>query len=58
MKLKNINGLIEYNGDFYTAEELQEHLSVSGNFEVVVNDAEDNWFGQAMLTLRDKSEDQ
>jgi hypothetical protein len=58
MKLKNVTGLIEYNGDFYTKEELQEHLGVSGDFEIVVNDEDDSWFGRALQTLRDKSGDQ
>ncbi len=41
-------GLIEYNGDFYTPEELAETLGVTGEFEVVLRDADETWFGRAL----------
>ena len=50
----NRNQLVEYQGDFYTAEELAEKLSVDSNFEVVINSEEDSWFGLAMKELREK----
>lgn len=50
MKKKELDKakLIEYNGDFYTPEELAEKLGVSGDFEVVLRDADETWFGRAM----------
>jgi hypothetical protein len=57
MERKVINikpGLIEYKGDFYTSEELAAHLMVSGDYEVVIHDGDDTWFGEAMQTLEDK----
>lgn len=45
--------LIEYQGDLYTAEELAEKLGMS-DFEVIVNDMKDSWFGQAMAHLDDE----
>jgi hypothetical protein len=58
MKLKNVKTMIEYNGDMYTPEELQEHLGVTGDFEVNLRDEDDTWFGLALQTLRDKLGDQ
>jgi hypothetical protein len=42
--------LIEYQGDLYTPEELAEKLGIT-DFEVIVNDLKDSWFGQAMAHL-------
>jgi hypothetical protein len=50
----NRNQLVEYKGDFYTAEELANILSVNSNFEIVINEEEDSWFGAAMKELREK----
>ncbi len=50
----NRNQLVEYQGDFYTAEELAEKLAVNSNFEIVINNEEDSWFGNAMKELREK----
>ena len=50
----NRNQLVEYKGDFYTAEELANILSVNSNFEIVINEEEDSWFGAAMKELRKK----
>lgn len=51
--LKEFNNLIEYKGDFYTPEELAETLGVNGDFEIVVHDEEDTWFGRAMKKLKE-----
>lgn len=58
MKLKDVSTLIEYNGELLTAEEVQERLGVTGDFEINVNDGDSTWFGRAMQTLRDKLGDQ
>lgn len=58
MKLKDIKTMIEYNGDFYTPEELQRELGVNGDFELNLRDEDETWFGKAMQTLRDKTKDQ
>lgn len=58
LKLKNVKGLIEFNGDFYTAEELQKEHGINGDFEIVVNEADETWFGKAMQCLRNKDGDQ
>lgn len=58
MKLKDTKMLIEYNGDFYSPEELQQHLGLSGDFEVAMRDEDGSWFGLALQTFRNKSEDQ
>jgi hypothetical protein len=50
----NRNQLVEYKGDFYTAEELAKILAVNSNFEIVINDEDDSWFGTAMKELREK----
>jgi uncharacterized lipoprotein YajG len=57
--------MVEYKGKFYTVDELTEVLNEelamtlgANGFKVSVNDEDDNWFGQAMQTLRDKSGDQ
>jgi hypothetical protein len=50
----NRNQLVEYQGDFYTAEELAEKLGVNSNFQIVINNEEDSWFGLAMKELREK----
>ena len=52
VKLQDVKNLIEYKGDFYTPEELAEHLNVNGDFEILVHDEEDTWFGKAMSKLR------
>jgi len=49
--------LIEYNGDFYTVEELAEKLNVT-DFEVIVNDMKDSWFGEAMKHLEELDEEE
>lgn len=58
MKLKDITNMIEYNGDFYTPQELQEHLGVTGDFEIAMRDEDETWFGRALQTLRNKVKDQ
>jgi hypothetical protein len=58
VKLRDVKTMIEYNGDMYTAEELQAEYGINGDFEIYVNDVDDTWFGRAMQTLRDKSGDQ
>jgi len=58
LKLKDVKTLIEYNGDLYTAEELQKEHGINGDFEIVLNDPDETWFGRALQTLRDKSKDQ
>ena len=55
-KVINIKrGIIEYKGDFYTAEELAEKLRVSGEFEVVVHDGE-SWFDKALDGLGEEKQ--
>lgn len=56
LELVNTGNLIEYKGDLYTAEQLAEKLSVSGEFDVIINKAEDSWFGRAMLELEGKKQ--
>lgn len=46
--------LVEYNGDFYTPEELAKKLELKGNVEIIIHDGDDTWFGQALQTLEDK----
>lgn len=58
MKLKDVKTMIEYNGDFYTPEEMQEIFGISGDFEITMRDEDETWFGQAMQTLRNKLKDQ
>lgn len=56
-KVVNIKrGIIEYKGDFYTAEELAEKLQTSGEFEVVLHEAEDTWFGTALHGLGEEKQ--
>jgi hypothetical protein len=57
--------MVEYKGKFYTVDELTEVLNEelamtlgANGFKVSVNDEDDNWFGQAIQTLRDKNGDQ
>jgi len=54
-KLTEVSKLIEYNGDFYTAEELVE-LGVTSDFDVTVKDENDTWFGNIMSVVRSKTE--
>lgn len=54
IKLKDIKTLIEYKGDFVTPEELAAELKVNGDYEVIMNDEDDTWFGRAMKKLKDK----
>jgi hypothetical protein len=58
MKLKDVKTMIEYNGDFYTPEEMQETFGISGDFEIAMRDEDETWFGQALQTLRNKLKDQ
>ncbi len=54
IKLKDVKTLIEYKGDFITPEELAAELKVSGDYEVIVNEENETWFGRAMKKLKDK----
>lgn len=56
MKLRDVKGLIEYNGDFYTPEELEAETGINGDFDIIVNDEEETWFGKAMSLLGSKTE--
>lgn len=42
------NMLVEYQGDFYTPEELADKLEATGRFEVILHDEDETWFGQAL----------
>jgi hypothetical protein len=46
--------LVEYNGDFYTPEELATKLELKGNIEVVLHDGDETWFGKALQTMENK----
>lgn len=48
------NKLVEYNGEFYTPEELAKKLELKGNIEIVIHDGDDTWFGKALQTLEPK----
>jgi hypothetical protein len=52
-----MNKLIEYKGDLYTPEELAKKLGVS-DFEIIVNDMKDSWFGHAMAKLEKLDEEE
>ena len=52
-KLRDVKSLVEYNGDFFTPVELAEHLKVTGDFEVIVHDEDETWFGKALSKLKD-----
>lgn len=52
VKLQDVKNLIEYKGDFYTPEELATELGVDGNFEILVHEEDETWFGKAMAKLR------
>ncbi len=55
MKVIHIKkGIIEYKGDFYTAEELAEHLSIHENYEVILHENNETWFGEAMEEMEEK----
>lgn len=54
VKLKDVKTLIEYKGEQYTPEELAAHLKVNGDYEVLMHDDEDTWFGKAMSKLKSK----
>lgn len=43
--------LVEYNGDFYTPEELAKKLELKGDVEIILHDGDETWFGQAMSEL-------
>ena len=51
MKLKDVKTLIEHQGDFYTPEELAEHLKVTGDFEIIVHE-EETWFDRAISKIK------
>ncbi len=54
-KIELVKGkLIEYNGDFYTPEELAAELGVNGEFEVILRDADETWFGKAMKSISEE----
>jgi|GEM_PF-5126589 hypothetical protein len=52
IKFKDMNRLIEYKGEFYTPQEMQEKFQINGDFEITINDGDDNWFGLAMQALQ------
>ena len=53
IKLRDVKSLVEYKGDYYTPTELAEHLKVNGDFEVIVHEEDETWFGRAMSKLKD-----
>lgn len=55
VKLKDVKTLIEYKGDFITPEELAAELKVSGDYEVIMNDENENWFGRCMAKLNERN---
>ena len=48
------NNLIEYKGEYFTAEELGQKMGVTGNFKVMIKGENETWFGKAMKKLRKK----
>ena len=55
--LEDENGLIEYNGQTYTPEELAIHLTLTGQFEIVDRE-EVSWFEKVMNDLEKEETEQ